>query len=139
MSTLSVSHLCFVNNDDIIKHKKMTEQQIQTSVEEIIALALSGKGAEAWDKYYHDDVEKVDLDGVSIKTKEKVLEANYALLGNITEVRTYEHAGSIVKGRRSFIVWNVDFDVTGVGTIKTTEVCVQDWEDGKIIRERFFA
>lgn len=117
----------------------MTEQQIQISVEEIVALALSGKGAEAWDKYYDDDIEKVDLDGVSIKTKDKVLAANHALLNSITEVRTYAHAGTVVKGARSFIVWDVDFDVTGSGTIKTTEVCVQDWQNGKIIKERFFA
>ena len=72
----------------------MTEQQIQRSVEEIVSLALEGKGAEAWTKYYHAEVEKMDLDGVSIKGKERVLEANYALLANITAVRTYAHAGS---------------------------------------------
>lgn len=117
----------------------MTEQQIQSAEDDIVSLALAGKGAEAWDKYYHDDVEKVDLDGVSIKAKENVLEANHPLLGSITEVRTYAHAGSVIKGSRSFIVWDVDFDVTGVGTIKTTKVCVHDWQDGKIIKERFFA
>lgn len=117
----------------------MTEQQILSSVEEIVGLALSGKGEEAWEKFYHQDVEKTDLDGVSIKSKEKVLDANRALLGNITEVRTYAHGGSLVKGNRSFIVWDVDFDVTGLGTVKTTEVCIQDWQDGKIIKEQFFA
>lgn len=117
----------------------MTEQQIQNSVQEIVALALSGKGEEAWETYYHQDVEKVDLDGISIKSKEKVLEANNALLSNITEVKTYAHVGSLVKGNRSFIIWDVDFDVKELGTIKTTEVCIQDWEDGKIIKERFFA
>ncbi|MCE2994401.1 MAG: SnoaL-like domain-containing protein [Cyclobacteriaceae bacterium] len=117
----------------------MTEQQIQSSVAEIVSLALAGKGAEAWAKYYHAEVEKVDLDGASIKGKERVLQANHALLANITAVRTYAHAGSVVKGQRSFIVWDVDFDVKDVGTIKTTEVCVQDWQDGQIICERFFA
>jgi hypothetical protein len=117
----------------------MTTQQIEIAVEEIVALALSGKGAEAWEKFYHPDVEKIDLDGTSIQSKEKVLAANQSLLSNITEVRTYAHVGSLVKGNRSFIVWDVDFDVKGSGTIKTTEVCIQDWEDGKIIKERFFA
>lgn len=117
----------------------MQEAKIKESVEEIVALALSGKGAEAWEKFYHESVEKIDLDGVSIKGKPNVLAANHSLLGSITQVRTYEHAGSLVKGNRSFIVWNVDFDVKDVGTIKVTEVCIQDWQDGKIIRERFFA
>lgn len=117
----------------------MTEQQIQTSVEEIVALALSGKGAEAWEKFYAQDIEKIDLDGVSIKSKENVLKANDLLLSGITEVRTYAHVGTLVKGNRSFIVWDVDFDVKGVGTIKTTEVCIQDWHAGKIVKERFFS
>ncbi len=46
---------------------------------------------------------------------------------------------SLVKRNRSFIVWDVDFDVKGVGVIKTTEICIQDWEEGKIVKERFFA
>jgi hypothetical protein len=117
----------------------MTEAKIQSSVEEIVSLALSGKGAEAWEKFYHPEVEKIDLDGVSIQGKPNVLQANQTLLGNITEVRTYEHIGTLIKGNRSFIVWNVDFDVKETGTIKTTEVCIQDWQDGQIIRERFFA
>lgn len=117
----------------------MTEEQIRNSTDEIVTLALSGKGVDAWEKFYHADVEKIDLDGLSIKSKEKVLEANHLLLGNITDVRKYAHGGSLVKGSRGFIVWDVDFDVKGVGTTNTTEVCIQDWQDGKIIRERFFA
>jgi len=117
----------------------MTEAQIQRSVEEVVSLALSGKGAEVWEKFYHPEIEKIDLDGVSIQGKANVLQANHTLSNNITEVRTYAHVGSLVKGNRSFIVWDVDFDVKDTGTIKTTEVCIQDWEDGKIIKERFFA
>jgi hypothetical protein len=117
----------------------MTEVQISSWIEELVALALSGKGAEAWEKFYHSDVEKTDLDGVSIKTKEKVLAANHSLLNNITEVKKYAYGGSLVKGNRSFIIWDVDFDVKGVGTVNTIEVCIQEWKDGKIIMERFFA
>lgn len=117
----------------------MNDQQIQQAIAEIKTLALEGKGAEAWEKFYHSDVEKIDLDGISIKGKEKVIEANNTLLNNITNVRLYEYAGSVVKGARSFIVWDVDFDIKDVGAVKATEVCIHDWKDGKIIRERFFA
>lgn len=117
----------------------MTEAQIQSSVQEIVTLALSGRGLEAWEKFYHRDAEKIDLDGISIQGKEKVIAANQTLLGNITEVRTFVHAGTVVKGNRSFIIWDVDFDVKDLGTINTVEVCIQDWQDGQIIKERFFA
>lgn len=117
----------------------MSGQEIKQSVEEIVALALSGKGAEVWVTYYHKDVQKIDLDGINLKGKEKVIEANHAMLGGITSVRQYAHGGTVVKGNRSFIVWDVDCDIKDQGALKVKEVCVQDWEDGKIIRERFFA
>ncbi|KOY84283.1 hypothetical protein AD998_21785 [bacterium 336/3] len=117
----------------------MTEAMIQSSIEEIVSLALSGKGAEAWEKFYHEEVEKIDLDGISIKGKTNVLQVNHVLLANITEVRAYTHIGNLVKGNRSFIIWDVDFDVKDGDTIKTTEVCIQDWQDGKVIKEQFFA
>lgn len=117
----------------------MDEQLIKEAVAEIVNLALSGNGAEAWNRFYHPEVEKTDLDGKSILGFENVLKANHSLLESITEVRIYSHVGSLVQGNRSFIVWDVDFDIAGQGAVKATEVCIQDWQDGKIIRERFFA
>ncbi len=69
--------------------------------------------------------------------RQEKVSANQTLLGNITEVRTFVHAGTVVKVSRSFIVWDVDFDVKDLGTINTVEVCIQDWQDGQIIKERF--
>jgi hypothetical protein len=53
-------------------------------------------------------------------------------------VRDFSCSGSVVKDNRSFIVWSFDFDVDG-NPFKVTEVAIQDWEDGKIVKERFFA
>jgi hypothetical protein len=35
----------------------MTESQIEKSLNDLNSLVLSGKALEAFDKYYHDDVE----------------------------------------------------------------------------------
>lgn len=43
----------------------MTEQQISQSLDELILLVSQGKPMEAFDKYYHDEIEKTDLDGVT--------------------------------------------------------------------------
>ncbi len=118
----------------------MTEAQIATAVEEIIALAAQGKAQEVWEKFYHQNVEKTDfIDGLVFKGKKAVIESNQALLSKITAVRDFTVVGKVVKGNRSIIIWSVDFDVTGVGTIKATEVDIMDWQDGKIITQKFFA
>lgn len=115
------------------------ETQIRAHVTTLIELALSNKGPEAWERFYHPDAEKIDLDGVTIKGKRNILAANQSLFEKISTVRRYELVGSFVRGSRSVIVWDVDFDVSGVGTIAAVEVCIQDWKDGRIIKERFFA
>lgn len=116
----------------------MTEQQIAAALDELISLALEGKWETAFEKYYHSELEKADLDGVLVKGKATNLENGRIFSSRISNVRDFSNAGKIVKGNRSFLVWSFDFDVDGK-PLKVVEVAVQDWEEGKIIRERFFA
>jgi hypothetical protein len=43
----------------------------------------------------------------------------------------------VVSGNRAFVVWRVDIDHAEWGTINTTQVAVQEWKDGRIVREKF--
>ena len=116
----------------------MTEAQITTAVDELIALVAEGKPMEAFAKFYHDDIEKTDLDGVSHRGKALNDKMGHEQLAGIVGVRDFSTVGRIVKGNRSFIVWSIDLDNTS-GQLKVVEVAIQDWQDGKIIRERYFA
>ncbi|MBC7749778.1 MAG: nuclear transport factor 2 family protein [Methylotenera sp.] len=117
----------------------MTEQQINTAIDELIALVADGKPMEAFEKFYHPDFEKTDLDGVTHQGKTLNEKNGHTQLSQITAVRDFSAIGKIVKGNRSFIVWNIDLDNSVHGLLKVTEVAIQDWEDGKIIKERYFA
>lgn len=115
----------------------MTEQQITAAVAELVSLTLDGNWETAFEKYYHTNVEKTDLDGIVIKGKDINFENGKIFSSKISNVRDFSNAGKIVKGNRSFLVWSFDFDVDGQ-PLKVVEVAIQDWEDGKIIKERFF-
>lgn len=118
----------------------MTEQQIATALDELIAMVASGKTAEAFDKFYHEDLEKTDfLSGNTVKGKAANEKANQELLSKITALRALSAIGKIVKGNRSFLVWWVDIDHADRGAVQVAEVAIQEWQDGRIIRERFFA
>jgi hypothetical protein len=116
----------------------MTEQKIAAAVDELISLTLDGKWEIAFDKFYDQDVKKTDLDGVLVKGIEQNIINGRAFGAKISNVRDFSCAGRIVKGNRSFISWSFDFDVDGA-PLKVVEVAIQDWEYGKIVRERFFA
>ncbi|MBC8044296.1 MAG: nuclear transport factor 2 family protein [Rhizobacter sp.] len=117
----------------------MTEKEILTALDELVALAAEGKPMDAFEKFYHDDLEKTDLDGVLVVGKAKNREIGLQLLSKVKAIRDFSRVGTVVKGNRSFLVWSLDFDHADNGQVKVVQVAIQDWKDGKIIRERFIA
>jgi hypothetical protein len=116
----------------------MTEEQIAVSVDELVSLAIEGKWELAFAKFYAQDFEKTDLDGLPVKGMEQNIANGRIFSSKISNVRDFSCAGKIIKGSRSFISWSFDFDVDGK-PFRVLEVAIQDWENGKIVTERFFA
>jgi nicotinamidase-related amidase len=116
----------------------MNAQHIAASVDQLVELAQAGNWEVAFEKFYHPDVEKTDLDGIPVKGWEQNLANGRIFSSRISNVRDFSCVGSLVKGNRSFVVWSFDFDVDN-SPFRVVEVAVQDWENGKIVKERFFA
>ncbi|GAB2592336.1 SnoaL-like domain-containing protein [Spirosoma areae] len=116
-----------------------TEQQISAALDDLIAMMAAGKPLEAFEKFYHDDVEKTDLDGIMHTGKAANKQVGIELLSKVKTVRDFTAVGKVVKGNRSFLVWSLDFDHADNGPVTVTEVAIQDWHDGKIIKERYVA
>ncbi|MBC8041812.1 MAG: nuclear transport factor 2 family protein [Rhizobacter sp.] len=117
----------------------MAEKDILTALDELVRLGAEGKPMDAFDKFYHDDLERTELDGSTIVGKVKNREAAVQLLSKVTAFRDFSRVGQLVRGDRSFLVWSVDLDHADNGQLKVVEVAIQDWKDGKIIREKFVA
>lgn len=117
----------------------MTEHQIKEALNELVNLVALGKPMEAFEKFYHDDVEKTDLDGIPHKGKKINEKIGHELLAKVKAIRDFTAVENVVKGNRSFLIWSLDFDHEDHGRIQVVQVAIQDWQDGKIIRERFVA
>ena len=117
----------------------MEEQHIAMALQELVALVSEGKPMEAFEKFYAEDLEKTDLDGILVTGKAENRRIGLALLSKVTAIRDFSQVGTIIKGNRSFLIWSLDFDHADNGAIKIVQVAIQDWKDGKIYRERFFA
>jgi len=102
-------------------------------------MMASGKALETFDEFYHDDIEKTDLDGVTHKGKIENRRIGEELLAKVKAVRDFTAVGKVIKGNRSFLVWSLDYDHADNGPVKLVEVAIQDWQDGKIIREYYAA
>jgi len=117
----------------------LSEQQIANSLEKLIAFIAEGKPMEAFEEFYHEDLEKTDLDGITVSGKDKNRQVGQELLSKVQTLRDFSAIGKVIKDDRSFLVWSLDFDHADNGPVKVVEVAIQDWKDGKIIRERFIA
>ncbi|RYC66607.1 nuclear transport factor 2 family protein [Spirosoma sordidisoli] len=117
----------------------MATATIEQALLGLVDLVHQGKPMEAFDLYYHPDLEKTDLDGVTVTGLAENYRIGAELLSKITTVRTFAHRGTLVVGDRSFVVWELDFDHADNGRVAVTEVAIQDWQAGRIIRERFIA
>ena len=52
-------------------------------------------------------------------------------------MRTFANDGYVVSGNRVFVVWRLDIDHAEWGTMNMTQVAIQEWKDGHIVREKF--
>jgi hypothetical protein len=42
-----------------------------------------------------------------------------------------------ISGNKAFIIYRIDADHAEWGTLKMSEVAIQEWSNGKVVREKF--
>jgi len=108
--------------------------------EDLYAMLGQGKGMEAFEKHYHNDVVAIEGDGKKREGKQVNREA---LQGWYSMVKEHHGGGfhAITANEEDAVTmvesW-VDVTFKDGNRMKLEEVCVQRWKDGQIIHERFY-
>lgn len=112
-----------------------------TLIEKISAindLILQGRGLEAFDTYYHDDVMVQENDKPACIGKDINKKRTELFFADITEFRCAKPLKITVGEKTTMVEWQLDFIHKTLGHKKFTQVAVQEWQDGKIIKEKFY-
>lgn len=111
---------------------------IKEKVDHLNQLILEGKAMDAFETYYHDDVvmQENSLEPTIGKNANRQREIDF--FGGITEFRAAEVLDVAVNDNVSFVKWTMDYTHKDFGARNYTQVSVQHWKDGKIIKEQFF-
>lgn len=107
-------------------------------IDELNDLVLQGRSLEAFEKYYHDDVVMQENENVPTKGKEANLLREKEFYSAITEFRSAKPLKITIGEGVSMVQWHYDYTHKDWGVRNYTQVSVQEWKDGKIIREQFF-
>ena len=101
-------------------------------------LVISGKLLDAFEKYYHDDVEMQENENSPVRGKDANRKREQEFLSNITEFRNAAVQGVAVSNNTSFVIWSYDYTHKEWAVKNYTQVSEQTWKDNKIVKEQFF-
>jgi len=111
---------------------------IRTRVEDLNNGILTGRLLEVFDKYYADDVVMSEN---GVEDESRVGKANNRAFEEYFVNNATFHGARvdkvIVDGNEVAVTWWMDIEMGG-NRFQRTQVAVQSWRDGQIVKETFF-
>lgn len=101
-------------------------------------LVLQGKAMEAFEKYYHEEVVMQENEWAPTVGKTANRKREEEFFSNITEFRGARVLKVTVGEHISMVEWHYDYTHKDWGVKNYTQISVQEWKDGQIIREKFY-
>jgi hypothetical protein len=126
-----------VGGSRLQQENAMNAETSKAAVEDLIAKVLGGKALDAFDRYYADDVTMQENDNPPRVGNAACRAFEVDFLSKIKTVRTYVCDGYVISGNKAFIVWRIDADHADWGALNMSEVAIQEWSNGKVVREKF--
>ncbi len=116
---------------------KVNAQTIEALDAELNEAILNGKGLEAFESHYAEDVVMRENDAPPTigKSANRIREQEF--FDAITDFRGVEVLATGSGENVTFSHWSFDFTHRDWGVRKYRQVAVRTWEDGKIVREVF--
>jgi hypothetical protein len=113
-------------------------QTVKEKLNHLNQLILEGKAIEGFDLYYHDNVIMQENENAPTVGKEANRLREIDFFSSITEFRGASVTAFAAGDNVSFAKWHFDYTHKDWGVRKYTQVSVQHWKDGKIVKEQFF-
>ncbi|HYC27752.1 MAG TPA: SnoaL-like domain-containing protein [Chitinophagaceae bacterium] len=110
---------------------------VKQHIEHLNQLVLQGKALEAFEKYYDDEVvmQENNLAPTDGKEANRLREIDFY---NSIDARSAEILGTTYGDDISAVIWKYDYTHKDWGVRDYTQVSVQYWKNGKIVKEQFF-
>jgi hypothetical protein len=105
---------------------------------ELNQLVLQGKAMEAFETFYHPKVIMQENEQPPTVGKNANRTREQSFFHSISEFRSADVLGMAVNNNVSFVIWKYDYTHREWGVRNYTQVSVQHWQDGLIIKEQFF-
>ncbi len=110
---------------------------IQDSVQAVIDGILAGDILGTFDRFYADDV-VMSENGIDERVGKAANRAYEEAFVNGVEFHGAEVGAVLVDGDRAAVEWTFDLTPKGGERVRQHQVALQEWRDGKVVRETFY-
>ncbi|PKA82021.1 SnoaL-like protein [Ulvibacter sp. MAR_2010_11] len=97
-----------------------------------------GKAIEAFDQFYHEDIVMQENENPTVKGKTANRQREQEFFAQISEFRSAQPIKVAIGENTTMVEWHFDYTHQDWGIRNYTQVAVQNWKDGKIIKEKFY-
>ena len=101
-------------------------------------LVLQGKALEAFDIYYDDEVVMQENENTPTVGKEANRKREEDFFSSITEFRGARPLKVTAGNGVTMVQWHYDYTHQEWGLRNYIQISVQEWKNGKIVKEQFF-
>ena len=113
-------------------------QTLLEKINDLNDLVLQGKALEAFENHYHDDIVMQENENPPIFGKDANRKREEDFFGSITEFRNAKVLKVAIGEATTMVEWHFDYTHKDWGIRNYSQVAVQEWKDGKIIKEKFY-
>ncbi len=100
-------------------------------------MILEGKLEEAFEEFYSEEIEMQENDEASICGKALNRKRGRDFFGAISDFRSARPLNVAVGEGVTMVKWHFDYTHKIYGECNFTQVAVQEWKDGLIVKEQF--
>lgn len=101
-------------------------------------MLLQGQQIEALEKFYDPGVEVQENDKDPVRGKDNAIEAKKAFLAGIKAIRCVKPLKVAVGEGTTMVEWQVSYESIEGKAQQFTQVAVQEWKNGQIVKEKFY-
>lgn len=106
-------------------------------LQDLNQLVQQGHIMEAFDKYYHESIAMQENEQAPMVGKEANRQRELDFVAKVSNFKATPLKVS-ANENHSFVEWQYDYYHQEWGAKQYTQVSVQEWQDGQIIREKFY-
>jgi hypothetical protein len=112
--------------------------ELLEKINDLNKLIVHGKALEAFEKYYHEDVVMQENENPPTISKPANRKREEEFNSKISEFREAQPLKVTTGDNITMVEWHFDYTHKDWGVRNYNQVSVQEWSDGKIVKEIFY-